>query len=54
VFPVSHLNNALFKAVDPATTGSGIAGHDLLILVIWGVAGLLVALWRFSWSPQAA
>jgi ABC-2 type transport system permease protein len=53
VFPISHLDSALFKAVDPATTGSGIAGGDLLILAIWGVAGLAVGLWRFSWSPQA-
>lgn len=53
VFPVSHLDNALFKAFDPAATGSGIAGTDLLILAIWGVGGLLIALWRFNWSPQA-
>ena len=53
VFPVSHLDSALFKAFDPATTGSGIAGHDLLILAIWAAGGLLLALWRFSWSPQA-
>jgi ABC-2 type transport system permease protein len=53
VFPVSHLDNALFKAFDPATTGSGIAGTDLLILAIWGAAGLVVALWRFKWSPQS-
>jgi ABC-2 type transport system permease protein len=54
VFPVIHLNNALFKAFDPATTGSGIAGTDLLILAIWGVGGLMIALWRFSWSPQSS
>ncbi len=54
VFPVSHLDNALFKAFDPATTGSGIAGHDLLILAAWGIGGLLIALWRFSWYPRAA
>jgi len=54
VFPVIHLNNVLFKAFDPATTGTGIAGGDLLILAAWGVAGLLVALWHFSWSPAAA
>jgi ABC-2 type transport system permease protein len=54
VFPVSHLNNALFKAFDPATKGTGISGHDLLILAIWGVGGLALALWRFSWSPRAA
>jgi ABC-2 type transport system permease protein len=54
VFPVAHLDNALFKAFDPATTGSGIAGSDLLILAAWGAAGLIVALWRFSWSPQSS
>jgi hypothetical protein len=54
VFPVSHLDNALFKAFDPATTGSGIAGTDLLILAIWGAAGLSIAPWRFKWSPQSA
>jgi ABC-2 type transport system permease protein len=54
VFPVAHLDNALFKAFDPATTGSGIAGKDLLIVAAWGAAGLIVALWRFSWSPQSS
>jgi len=54
VFPVSHLDNALFKAFDPSTTGSGLAGSDLLILAAWGVGGLVIALWRFSWSPRAA
>jgi ABC-2 type transport system permease protein len=53
VFPVSHLNNALFKAFDPTTTGSGISGSDLLILATWGAAGLVIALWRFSWAPQS-
>jgi ABC-2 type transport system permease protein len=54
VFPVAHLDNALFKAFYPATTGSGIAGKDLLIVAAWGAAGLIVALWRFSWSPQSS
>jgi ABC-2 type transport system permease protein len=54
VFPVSHLNDIFFKAFNPATRGVGIAGHDLLILAIWGVAGLFVALRRFSWSPLSA
>ena len=54
VFPVAHLNNALFKAFDPATTGSGIAATDLLILAAWGLGGLIIALWRFSWSPQSS
>ncbi|MFZ0385143.1 MAG: ABC transporter permease [Solirubrobacteraceae bacterium] len=54
VFPVSHLDNALFTAFDPATSGSGIAATDLLILAMWGAAGLLIALRRFKWSPQSA
>jgi ABC-2 type transport system permease protein len=53
VFPVAHLNNALFKAFDPATTGAGFSGSDLLILAAWGAAGLLIALRRFSWAPQS-
>ncbi len=53
VFPLAHLNNALFKAFDPTTTGAGFAGKDLLILAAWGAGGLLVALWRFSWAPQS-
>jgi ABC-2 type transport system permease protein len=54
VFPVSHLDNALFKAFNPATTGAGISVHDLLIVVVWGVAGLLISLRRFTWSPRGA
>jgi ABC-2 type transport system permease protein len=54
VFPISHLNDMFFKAFDPATTGVGLAGHDLLILAVWGVGGLAIALWRFSWFPLAA
>jgi ABC-2 type transport system permease protein len=53
VFPVEHLNNALFEAFNPATKGAGIAGHDLLIIAIWMAGGLLIGLWRFSWSPRA-
>ena len=54
IFPVAHLNEALFKAFDPATKGAGFSGHDLLILTIWGVGGLIIALRRFSWSPRGA
>ena len=41
VFPISHLDNALFKAFDPATTGVRDRRADLLVLAIWGVGGLL-------------
>lgn len=51
VFPVRHLANALLVAYNPHTTGLGFAGQDLLIVAGWGVAGLLVALFKFSWLP---
>jgi ABC-2 type transport system permease protein len=54
VFPVRHLNEALFKAFDPSTKGSGFDGHDLLIVLVWAIAGLIVALRRFSWAPRGA
>lgn len=53
VFPISHLQKALLAAFNPHTTGSGFAWSDLLILVIWGAAGLVIALRRFSWQPKA-
>jgi ABC-2 type transport system permease protein len=54
VFPVQHLANGLHHAFDPATTGNGIVWSDLGVLALWAVAGLAVALVRFSWTPAAA
>jgi ABC-2 type transport system permease protein len=51
-FPVKHLSNALVTAYDPNTSGAGFSANDLLVLAAWAVAGLLVALRRFSWSPR--
>ena len=51
VFPVRHLAAALLLAYDPHTSGAGFGGWDLLIVVAWGVAGLTVALRKFSWVP---
>jgi ABC-2 type transport system permease protein len=51
VFPVRHLAAALLSAYNPHTHGAGIAWADLAVLAAWGVAGLAVALRRFSWAP---
>jgi ABC-2 type transport system permease protein len=51
VFPVRHLANALLVAYNPHTIGLGFAGQDLLIVAAWGIAGLLIALRKFSWLP---
>ena len=51
IFPVRHLAAALLTAYNPHTTGAGFAWGDLLIVALWGIAGLAIALWRFSWVP---
>lgn len=51
VFPVRHLAAALLAAYNPHTHGAGFAVGDLLVVVLWGLVGLVVALRRFSWLP---
>ena len=51
VFPVRHLAAALLTAYSPHTRGAGFAAVDLLVVAAWGIAGLFVALRRFSWLP---
>jgi ABC-2 type transport system permease protein len=53
LFPVRPLFEAIFKAYDPATTGSGFAVGDLAVVAAWGVAGLLAALIWFRWEPRS-
>jgi ABC-2 type transport system permease protein len=52
VFPVHPLVAALLTAYNPHTTGAGLNWGYLAILGAWGVAGLFVAVWRFSWLPR--
>ena len=54
VFPVQHLAGGLRHAFDPGTHGIGIVWSDLGVLALWAVAGLAVALTRFSWTPATA
>jgi len=52
VFPVHPLAAALLEAYNPYTTGSGLNWGYLAILAAWGVAGLIMAVRRFSWLPR--
>ena len=52
VFPVHPLAAALLIAYNPYTTGSGLNWGYLAILAAWGVAGLIIAVRRFSWLPR--
>ena len=49
VFPVRPFNQAL---LNPFALDRGFAGHQLLVLAIWGVAGGFVAIRRFRWDPR--
>jgi ABC-2 type transport system permease protein len=53
VFPVRPFQQALLAAYNPHSAGAGFAGHDLLVIAAWGIAGLLVAVRRFRWTPQS-
>jgi ABC-2 type transport system permease protein len=52
VFPVHPLAAALLEAYNPHTAGSGLNWGYLAILAAWGVAGLVIAVRRFSWLPR--
>lgn len=51
--PVRPLGVALQAAFVPATNGgSRFDGSALLVILVWGVAGMLFAIRRFSWVPR--
>jgi ABC-2 type transport system permease protein len=53
VLPVRPLAVALQAAFVPATNhGTRFAVEPLLVVLAWGVAGLIVAVRRFSWVPH--
>src|SRR3954452_2103159 len=53
VFPIRHLAHALTVPFASGPHGEALAGGDVLIVALWGVAGLAVAVWRFRWEPRA-
>jgi ABC-2 type transport system permease protein len=53
VFPLYHLAAGMQTALG-TSSGTGLTGNDVLSLVIWAAAGLIVAVRRFKWEPQTA
>ena len=50
---IRPLGVALQAAFVPATNGgSRFDGSALLVILVWGVAGVLFAIRRFSWVPR--
>ena len=52
ILPVGSLFHALLKAFDPTAGFPGIAWGDLAKVAAWGVAGLLLAMRFFRWTPR--
>jgi ABC-2 type transport system permease protein len=53
VFPVKPLYDAFLLAFDPTTSGAGIDWGSLAVVAAWGIAGALVAIRTFRWSPRS-
>ncbi len=51
-FPVRHLITAILTSFNLPPGGSPWPWHDLLVMAIWGVAGVLIAVRRWEWSPR--
>lgn len=54
VFPLYHLALGLQTALAPDAGGSGLSLENVVILLIWALAGARIASKRFKWEPQAA
>jgi ABC-2 type transport system permease protein len=51
IFPVRHFADALINSFFQLS-GSGLRVNDLLVIAVWGAAGLVVALRFFQWEPR--
>jgi ABC-2 type transport system permease protein len=51
-FPVRHLITALLASFNLPPGSNPWAWHDLGVMAIWGVAGVIVAVRRWRWAPR--
>jgi ABC-2 type transport system permease protein len=51
VFPIRHFFDAFFDAYVPAG-GSAVSWDNLAVVAAWGLAGLLLAIKYFRWTPR--
>jgi ABC-2 type transport system permease protein len=51
-FPVRHLISALETSFNPIPGASSWSPHDLLVIALWGIGGVIVALRRWQWAPR--
>jgi ABC-2 type transport system permease protein len=53
IFPVRHFFDAFFDAYVPASGGSAVSWDNLAVVALWGVAGLVLAIRYFRWTPRS-
>jgi ABC-2 type transport system permease protein len=51
LFPVRHFADALVGSF-LAVHGSGVQAIDLVVVGVWGIAGLVIGVRFFSWEPR--
>lgn len=52
VLPIRPFFQCLLTGFNPTTTGSGFRPGYLALIAAWGVAGLLIAMRTFRWTPR--
>ncbi len=52
LFPIRPFFQAFLTAYDPLTQGAGFDWGHLAVVAAWGVAGILIAMRFFRWSPR--
>jgi ABC-2 type transport system permease protein len=53
LFPIRHFFEAFFNAYVPIGAGSAVSWGNLALVAAWGIAGLLIAIRFFRWTPRA-
>ncbi|MGV1009471.1 MAG: ABC transporter permease [Dermatophilaceae bacterium] len=54
VFPLRHVADAMVEGFVPGADGWGLRFGDLAVVLLWTLAGALVAMRRLSWEPAPA
>ena len=54
VFPLKPFAEAFQACFSPYVDAPGFQWADLAVVAVWGTAGLVVALTRFSWEPSGS
>jgi ABC-2 type transport system permease protein len=52
LFPVRHFFDAFLDAYVPVGGSGGLSWDNLAVVALWGVAGLLLAMRYFRWTPR--